>query len=194
MSTTITIYADGDLERLEELYLAVVQARLTLQSAGKDEAGRFGEDHAEQKAAVDAAEAAYEAFVDEAAERAQAWELDTIGHAAFRQLLRDHPPRMIDNPEPGEGKPAQVAHPDDEEWKVNVETFGEALLLYVDREDPDLRTITEPSKGVAAAVKRLSLGQFDHLWRTAYNLNRSGVIDPKALRSLTAATSPEIWT
>lgn len=187
MKNTIIIYADDDLQRLTDLRRDVAVAERAHEDAAK-ETRRFGDDEP-TSAALTAAKEAFDAFVDEAAERAEAWVVGNIGHAEFRELLRAHPARKIDNEDTSEGAPKQITHPDDEVFGVNIETFGKALLLYVDPEDPDLRTIVEPTDNVARKVKRLSAGQFDSLWIAAYQVNAGGVIDPKLLRFSTAVMS-----
>lgn len=190
MRNTITIYADGDLEMLGELRRNVAVAEVELEEA-KTAAGsrRLGDDYDEERAKIDAAKAAYDAALDAAAERAESWTVDHIGHGEFRDLVRAHPPRKVDVEEPVEGGPKRVTHEDDEGFGVNMETFPKALLLYVDPEDPEIRTIVEPAENVARKVKRLSVGQFETLFAAAWQANMGGVLDPKATRYSTVATS-----
>lgn len=193
MKTTVIIYADDDLERLTDLRRNVAIAEQNAVDA-KATATRHGDTTEDEDAAVEAAKAAYDAFVDEAAERADAWVLSNIGHGEFRDLVGKHPVRKVDA-EPEQladntvavGK--QVTHPDDEPFGVNMETFGKALLLFVDPDDDEVRTILEPTENVARKVKRLSAGQFDTLWVAAYYLNVGGIGDPKAMRFSIAPTS-----
>jgi len=185
----INIYADDDLEQLVALRQNVEIAERTLLEA-KAQASRLGDTAAVESEAVEAARAAYDAFVDEAAERAEEWVLSNIGHTEFRELVKAHPPRKIDDPDhDGEGDPKQVTHPDDVLFGINTEDFGRPLLAYVDPEDDEIRTIVSPTDQVAKRLKRLSAGQFDTLWTTAFGLNTGGVVDPKSLRYSTAPTS-----
>lgn len=185
---TITIYADGDLERLGELRLNVAIAEREAEEA-KTEARRYGDDVTAETQTVAEAKAEYDAFLDVAAERADAWVVDHIGHAEFRDLVKAHPVRKVDGESGPDGTPTQVTHPDDEPFGVNVETFAKALLLYVDPEDPEIRTIKEPAENVPRLVKRLSMGQFETLWIAAYQENVGGPMDPKVTRFSTAPTS-----
>lgn len=178
--TTIPIYADGDFERLAELRQRVgVAQRQAL--AAKAEPRRFG-DADTSDAAITEAEAAYDAFVDQAAERAEEWIVESIGHEEWRALLLAHPPRKVTQGEDAK----QADHPDDAEWGFNTETFGKALLLWVDPEDGEHRTVQKAGdidlSGLARRVKRLSAGQFETLWATAYGLNMGGIRDPKLAR------------
>jgi hypothetical protein len=185
---TVPIYADGDRERLRELEAAVEVAKRN----AKAKAGvslRGGDATPDEE--VKTAEAAYDAFLDEAAERAEGWVLDHIGFRAFRQLLKDHPPRTtIETAEDGSTK--EKTDPIDEAWGVNTEKFPEALLLFADPDDADHRTVVELKQGNTNIAKnrdklekrigRLSEGQFDALWTKAFLLNKAGVNDPKLER------------
>jgi hypothetical protein len=182
---TVPIFVDGDQERLSELQRAVVHAERRSKAA----AGavlRGGDASPDEE--VEAAQAAYDEFLDEAAERAEAWVLESIGHEEFRDLLKAHPARMItETAEDGTTK--DVTDPDDAAWGVNTETFPKELLLYVDPEDPEIRTVAElkinkrniagNAEAMRKRVKRLSEGQFDALWTNAFVLNKAGVKDPK---------------
>lgn len=181
--TTVPIYDGDDFERLGELrrLVAVEERNASL------EATRLGDGKPE---ALIEAEAAYNAFLDEAAERAEEWVIETIGNAEWRKLIADHPPRKVTGPD---GK--ERTHEDDEGIEVNTETFPLALLTFVDAEDPEIRTITAPEFDSPAALrrrlKRLSQGEFETLWSRAYALNTGGVADPKLARFSTAPTSSE---
>lgn len=184
--TTILLYDGDDMERLAELRREVSIAERFADEAEREAEGatrRIGDDTAaavtEAKAAVKAKRDAYDAFVDEAAERAEEWEIHAIGHEDFRQLLRDHPPRKV----PKEGGEGEVTHSDDEFFDVNTETFPKALLGFVDPDDEDHRTVHAPFGSVAALQKRLrrlSAGEFDSLWVAAFSLNNGAIGDPKA--------------
>lgn len=188
MRETVNIYADGDLDRLAELLAAVAVAEARAAQARSGESRRHGDAFDVEDDAVQEAQAAYNAALDEAAERADAWTVDHIGHTEFRELLKAHPPRKVDV-EPEDGETAkQVIHPEDEGLGVNMERFPSALLLYVDPDDPEIRTIVDPEDGVARKVKRLSLGQFQTLFAAAWRANTGGPLDPKATRFSTALT------
>jgi hypothetical protein len=184
---TITIYDSDDFERLGELRTEVSIAEREALSAKTP--ARFGDDIPD---AVRLAKDAYDAFVDEAAARADAWELHSIGHEAWRDLVAAHPPRKVkteDDP------PKEVDHPEDAPFGVDTETFGKALLTFVDPDDDEHRTIAKIGDMVptdlAKRLRRLSVGQFDTLWVTAFYLNTGGVADPKATRYSTGPRSDD---
>lgn len=192
---TIPIYADDDFERLAELRMEVAIAERRVEAARKDSEEskganrREGDDEPDvvQKAkdALHVAQEKFNAFVDEAEPRAEMWVLKPIGHEEFRELLAAHPPRKVTE---GEGEDRkEVTHPDDDEpFNVNTETFAKALLLFVDPEDDEHRTVVEPVFDTEAAlrkrVKRLSKGEFESMWVTAFMANEGGASDPKLAR------------
>ena len=182
--TTIPIYDGDDFERLSELRREVEIAERKAASLS-DAPRRFGDLPAASSDEVQAAKDAYDAFVDEAAERAEMWVLHPIGHAEFRQLLKDHPPRKVPEADT-DGKSHEVTHPEDAGWEFNVETFPKALLEFIDPDDDDIRTVVEPKFDTVAALrkrlKRLSVGEYDSIWAAAYMLNNGAVADPKASR------------
>lgn len=191
--TTVPIFADDDLERLDDARRAVRVAERNAAEAATSPL-RIGDAPVavESDPNVKEARAAYDKVLDEAAERADGWVLETIGFGEFRELLKQHPPRMITEPDE-DGNDREVVHPDDENFRVNAETFPKELLLFSDNdEDPPIRTIAElnvdgvniagePAK-VLKRVKRLSEGQFKALWTTAFVLNTQDVVDPKLNR------------
>lgn len=187
---TIPIYADDDFERLADLHreveIAKRKAEAARQRAGEAQFSlRVGDDNPDTvrlaEEAQKVAENAYDTFVDEAAERAETWVIKPIGHEEFRELLRLHPPRKVK----GDGD-AETVHPDDAGWDVDTESFPKALLLFVDPDDEDHRTVVEPKFDTEAAfrkrVKRLSAGEFETMWTTAHLANQGGVQDPKLAR------------
>lgn len=190
---TIPIYHDDDFERLSELRMEVSIAERRVEAARKEaeEASssnpRAGDDETdsvqEAKDALRAKQEEFNAFVEDAATRAEMWTLKPIGHEEFRNLLAAHPPRKVWK---GEGEDRkEVVHPDDAGWELNVSTFPKALLLFVDPDDEDIRTIVEPTFDTDAAlrkrVKRLSKGEFESMWTTAYMANEGGISNPKAM-------------
>lgn len=190
-SATVTLYQGDDMDRLAELQRRVTMAERIAEN--KDSATRFGDDNP----SVGEAKAAFDAFVDEAAERALSIEIRTIGREFFRDLLAQHPPRMVEKKAapPAEGEeaaaPEMVEHEDDAGWGVNTETFPVALLTFrklveYDDDEPELVvTIGQPEFKTEAKVRRfvnreLSEGDSDQLWQAAYLLNRTPTQDPKA--------------
>lgn len=193
---TIPIYHDDDFERLAELRMevSIAERRLKAAQAEAEQADaanlRAGDDVPDggvqdAKDALHAAQEAFNVFVDEASERAEMWELKPIGHEEFRALLKDHPPRKV---MAGEGEDRkEITHPEDgPPFNVNTETFPKALLLFVDPEDEDIRTVVAPKFDTEAAlrkrVKRLSVGEFETLWTTVFMENKGGVVDPKLVQ------------
>lgn len=192
---TVPLYDGDDFERITELRRAVNIAEAHAREAQASGTARAGDDGADVQAAKDA----FDAFVVEAAERAEMWVLQTIGHEEFRNLLREHPPRkvMVKVPnDDGTERDVEQDHPEDAPFGVNTETFGKALLTFVDPDDDEIRTIAEPEFASEAArrkrFKRLSSGEFDTLWVRAKTLNEGGVLDPKlSMYSTATVTSDE---
>lgn len=191
-STVISIYADDDFERLNELRQAVNVARIAL-AAQRQQPILFADDDPAE--AVAEAQEAFNAFVGEAAERAEAWRIESLGRRQFKKLLADHPPRT----EPDPDDPTKtVVHPEDRQFGVDTTTFPDALLTYVDPDDSEHRTLLEAgdvdlshAPALERRLDRLSLGQFEHLWITAWTLNTGGIADPKAERFVTATSSSD---
>lgn len=174
-TSSVVLYHGDDIERIAELRRTAERASRLAQAEGA-RAGD-GDDSSE-------AWAEYREFIAEASERAEVWRLETIGNAEFRALLREHPPRMAP------GDEGEVVDDDDAQFGVNIDTFGKALLTFVDPEDPEIRTIAEPASEpveLARRLKRLSVGEFDELWVRAFMLNTAGVADPKASLSSPAS-------
>lgn len=163
-SATIVLYQGDDMSTLAELKRAADQATAgPRKDAGAEET------------------AAYNAFLDEAAERAVEVVVQSIGRRRWRDLVVAHPPRMVESEPDDEGKTRQVEHEEDVQWDVNTETFPRALLTYVDGE---YRTITEPDLGDDLAPfvdDELTEGDFERLWIAAFALNAQPSRDPKAL-------------
>lgn len=190
MSTTIPIYAGDDKAELVKLRTAVAVAESMYLDALEESARaprRAGDEvgASDQKAALDAAKATYDAFVDEAAERATEVELRHLGRRRFRDLRLAHPPRTKTVVRDGEQVEETVA--EDAPFGFNVETLPLALLAYVDPDDPEVRTIVRPRKSARDLDEwlndELSEGQFDDLWSAAYRDNVGGVgVDPKLSR------------
>lgn len=191
-TATIPIYQGDDAERLAELRMAVAIAeRQETQAQGP----RRGGDPAPSED-VRAAQAAYDAFVDEAAERAVEVVVRAIGRRRFRDLVTAHPPRMVKD-----SKGEEVVHDDDYAYGVNVETFAPALLTFVDPTSVDddgkpVRTVAKPEFTNSGGLRDfldddVTDGDYERIFITAYWINRSPGSDPKELRysPSTSATS-----
>lgn len=188
---SVTIYHGDDLQRLGELRTAVHIAERAYDDEAtrvRSEPSRFGDDAPDElrtkREAVEAAKAEYDAFVDQAASRADEWIIEPIGHEEWRDLLEKHPARMVTQGDGDEAK--QVVHEDDADYGVDTRTFPKALLLFVDPDDPEHRTIVKAADAdrdeIPKRVKRLPIGKFETLWVSAYWLNVGGVTNPKAER------------
>lgn len=199
-SATVLLYQGDDMDQLAHLHRQIVvaerQAERASEKTGTERAGDDDQSPSEARAAVEAAQAAYDEFVDAAAERAVEVVMHSIGSRRFRDLLAEHAPRMVDgelDPEHPDVTPKQVMHPDDRFFDVNTLTFPLALLTF---RDGDAATIAQPEFSTVAAVKafvedELSDGDLDQLWQAAHLLNRSPTSDPKFLRSMSGSLSTD---
>lgn len=201
-SLTVPIYDGDDFEQIADLHRQVEIAKRHEDAArkrvaeGVGEALRAGDDDGSQELRDAIAETksrreAYEAFVREAADRAEMWVLNPIGHEEYRALLKAHPPRVTTTTD-DDGETVETINIEDSAFGVNTDTFPKALLLFVDPEDDEIRTIAEPAFASEAErrrrVKRLSAGEFDTLWIRATSLNSGLINDPKA--ELSSPASP----
>lgn len=177
----VPIYHGDDMAILAELHRkAEVAARLAEAAAAGPR--RLGDVIPN----ADAEKAAYDAFVDEAAERAFEVELEAIGSRRFRDLLAAHPPRV----ETVDGREQIVEA--DQEYAVNTETLPMALLTF---RDESKATITDPSLPEDELREFLeddcSDGDLERLWETAFWLNRGdGDVDRLGKFSTGSPTSP----
>lgn len=189
-TATVTLYHGDDLERLAELRreVAFIEHRVEQMQDRKDATEatpmRIDDDRevpesdlATLLAEQERAEAAYDAFVDEAADRAIAVRLQAIGSLRFNDLVCAHEPRTELTED---GKRQTVA--DDVEYGVNMTTFPRALLTFHD-EESGRRTIAGPDEVLAEMpdfVDDMSAGDLERIFQAAYWLNRARGIDPKA--------------
>jgi hypothetical protein len=196
-TNTIPIYQGDDTERLSELRMAVAvaerQAEIKRQQWSDSQGGprRVGdkpavsaEDVQAADAAVQAAEDAFDAFVDEAAERAVEVVVRAIGRRRFRDLVAAHPQRMVKG---DDGK--ESPHPDDYGYGVNVETFAPALLGFAEAGEDGVRTILAPESATKSGKALedfldddLTDGDYEKVFQVAYWINRAPGSDPKELR------------
>lgn len=156
---TVVLFQGDDRTRVNELHQAV-EAAVT-----REGIRRVGDGSETLTAAEE-----YDAFVLEATERAVKVDLRQLRHKIWRNLVLANPPRDDDE--------------DDKEYGFNVDAMGEALLPYVDVEDPEQRTIISPQFDTAEALQDfiddLSHGDFQRLFSAAYLLNVDSGGDPKA--------------
>lgn len=189
----VVLYQGDDEEHIYELRTQLIIAQADLTGALQRTSGspkRLGEpeggaDVEKLRGAVDAAQVELDTFIDQAAGRAEEFRVQAIGRSAFRDLRHAHPARKVS--ETIDGEERLVVHPDDQQWAVNTDTFGRALLAFVDRDDDDHRTLVAPVLTEQQLTKlldrELAEGNFVKLWQTAYGLNASVGADPKAWRS-----------
>ena len=180
-TATIPIYQGDDTERLAELRMAVAIAERQAQVAAG--APRRGGDD-DPQAAVNEAQASYDAFVDEAAERAVEVVVRAIGRRRFRDLVVAHPPRKVPN-----AKGEEVVHDDDMRYEVNVETFAPALLTFAEAGEDGVRTIVGPAEVIKSPTALrdfldddVTEGDYEKIFEVAYWINRAPGSDPKELR------------
>lgn len=187
----VTIFQGDDMATLSDLRRTADQAE-RLAAANTGSPLRLGD--VPDTAAAQEARDAYDAFVDEAAERAVVVELQSIGRRRFRDLMTAHPPRMVKvkadpDPEKPDGPVVEheETHEDDAQFGVNSETFPDALLTFIDPDDPKVRTITAPEFTSAKTTQAfldddIADGDYDGLWVTALLLNRRPSADPESSR------------
>lgn len=168
-TATIVIYQGDDLERLSELRREVSVTEGHFQDAVVRP--RRGGDE-DPRAAMRAAQRAFDAFVDEAAERAVEVHLQAMGRKPFRALLSEHPARQVEG---ADGKP--VDHDDDVDYGANTETMFEPLMA-ASIIAPEFDSPAERQ----AFLDDLSDGDSERLFATAFWLNRSPGGDPKEQR------------
>jgi hypothetical protein len=163
---TVYLYQGDDLDHLTELGRKVAEAQAS--EAAVPAGSRLLSDTGAQDA-----KEAFNAFRDEAQERATKVVVEALGRVAWRDLTREHPPReqtITDD----EGKPTTVLH-DDDGSGVNFDTFPDALVP-ASIVEPEFASDDER----AGFVDDLSDPDFYRLYGTAWMLNRSPA-DPKAL-------------
>lgn len=192
---TVLLYQGDDMDQLSHLRRKVLVAERRADSASST--ARMGDDGQ----SLTEAQAEYDAFVDEAAERAVEVEIRAIGREFFRDLLAEHPPRMIESEPDEDGKTTKSEHEDDVAWGVNTETYPQTLLTFrkwdeeggEDEQGEWVVTIAKPEFASDAKVQRfvnrvLTEGQFDQLWTAAHLMNRSQSADPKVFARSTSGS------
>lgn len=208
ITETVLIYQGDDAAKLANLRRALTVAgergALAVEAAVRGARGQNLRDgdldpvveaRDQAEADIEVAQAAFDAFLPEAAERALEVEVRTLGSRQFRELVAAHPPRKVMR-KVGDDE-QEVDHEDDVQFGVNTETFPRALLTFVDSEDTSVRTITAPeftgSRDLASFVDdELTEGNMDRLWLKVFALNRSQGADPFVeLTSLASRSSSE---
>lgn len=171
---TLVLYHGDDMNTLAELKRAADHAA----TGNRKDAGA-------------AEQAAFDAFLDEATQRAVEVVLQSIGRRRWRDIVAAHPPRMVESEPDDKGKTRMVEHDDDLQWGVNTETFPRALLTYVDRDwsgDDEAerpRTIVAPefadAEDLASFIDdEVPDGDVERMWLMAFALNADPGRSPKA--------------
>lgn len=188
-TATVVIYQGDDLERLAELRRVAENAARIHAEAVRSPNARAGDDTLTPKLE---AEAAYDAFVEVAAERAESLALRNLGGRQWRDLIAEHPPRRVVRTI--DGQEQDLLHEDDADFNVNTSTLPDVLLRYVNPNRAEMRTITSPEFPTAQDLQNylddISGGDYDRLFVTAFHLNASPGYDPKA--STYSSTSPPL--
>lgn len=165
-ATSVVIYQGDDLE---EIAHRARQVKVVTQQAAVRNA-RWGDDDAE----VQAAQAAYDAFVEEAAARAAVVTIHALNKTRFRELMA--------------ANPAREDNEDDAAYGVNVETFSTPFLresiAKVELEDRSL----SPSE-IHELIDELPEGDWEKTFSAAYYLNRLPGADPREGRFSSAPLS-----
>jgi hypothetical protein len=177
--TSVPIYQGDDLEHLAELRMAAEIAGRKVDMAAQKAPRplRDGDTSPAEELAQQAAAArdAYDAFVDQAAERAVIVEIQALGHVRWAALVAKHQPRTRQS----DGE--ELVEPDDADYGVDTTSFPQALLTYLEDER---RTIVGPAELLEAAalvefLAEISDGDYERLWTSGYWLNRAPGVDPK---------------
>jgi hypothetical protein len=155
-TTSVVIYQGDDLEQLAELNRAVRRAEAALpRQPSREGATACRRRDPVRRGRARGVQTAYNAFVDEAAERAVVVTLTAIGRTRWRNLLAEHPPRTVHEVD---GKAETIE--DDQVYEVNTETFPMALLTY-SRDGIRPRRSTRPSprqKSMSSSATRCPTG------------------------------------
>lgn len=168
-TATVLIYQGDDMANLADLHREVEHAEAAAKAASKSPL-REGDPIPSAQAERDA----YNAAVDEAAERAIEVTLTAIGTKRWADLVAEHPARTVEV----DGKPQTVVA--DQIHEVNTDTFPRALLTY-NRDGKRTLSIDGVSEADVAEFldEEIAEGDFEKLWSTAYWLNRGTAADPK---------------
>jgi len=171
-TSTVVIYQGDDLDELSLLRRKAEQAKA---QAEEETSGplRVGDDVVEvdKHPAVVEARAAYDAFVDAAADRAVMVEVRAVKRSVFRDLMAKHP--------------ARDGNDEDKMFSVNMDDFPTPFLAE------SVASVKAGERELSQAQVRdllddLAEGDFDRVFATAYWLNRAPGSDPKDSKFSTA--------
>lgn len=170
-TASVVIYQGDDIERLSDLRRAAEIARRNFEAAQKAPR-RIGDDLGEDD--LREKQAAYDEFVDEAADRAAVVEVTAMKRAPFRKLMADHPPRDKNE--------------DDDAYGVNMDTFPEPFLRESVTKIDVGDSVLSPGD-TADLIEALSDGDYERVFTAAYFLNRAPGADPRDGRYSSAPRS-----
>lgn len=171
-TASVVIYQGDDIEHLANLRRAAEIARRHAE-AEAEETRRVGDDLPGAEA-LQVAQDAYDAAVDEAADRAVVIEVTAVKRGRFRELMAAHP--------------AREKNDDDSSYGVNMDEFPEPFL----RDSVTKIEVGEKSLNpgeIRELIEDLPEGDFERLFATAYYLNRAPGADPREGRYSSAPLS-----
>lgn len=131
----------------------------------------------------------YDTFMEGAVERAVKLKLVALGKTKYREMLSEHPPRMVPDPDPDAEDGAEVVHEDDGDG-FNRATLGDDLIPACIAEGQ-----FDTDAEAAEFIEDLSDGDYSKVFSAALRLNSSLGPDPKArlsshLEPISNETSP----
>lgn len=158
---TVSLFQGDDLVRHEELLAEMERAARGISGTS----ARLGDD---PKVAARMAAEAFNAFKDEAEERAAKLEIRALGRKAWRDLVANHPARGGDDADEAQG--------------FNVDTFADDLIpaCIVEGQFPSVADRD-------AFLDDLPDGLWNLLYRECLTINQASGPDPKARLSLPPA-------
>lgn len=159
-TSTVVIYQGDDLDELSLLRRKAEQAKAAVDAA-TGEARRIGDDIGTED--LQAAQDAYDAYVDSAADRAVCVEVRALKRTLFRDLMSKHP--------------ARDGNEDDKLFSVDMDEFPTPFLAEsVVSVKVGERELSQGQ--VRDLLEDLAEGDFDRVFATAYWLNRAPGSDP----------------
>ena len=166
--SVVVIYQGDDLDELSLLRRKAEQARAAHEEA-ENAPRRMGDEIGTE--ALQAAQDAYDAFVDAAADRAVCVEVRAVKRSVFRDLMAKHP--------------ARDGNDEDAMFSVNMDDFPAPFLAE------SVASVKVGDRELSQAQVRdllddLAEGDFDRVFATAYWLNRAPGSDPSLGKYSTA--------
>ena len=180
----VLIYQGDDIDRLADLRNAIERA-----ARGDALLKRMGDESGSLSEALHA----YDAFLDEANERAVKITITALRGDAYRDLIAQHPPRQ---PVKDESREVVEEWPGDEERGFNLDTVAEPLIFATLQRSAEVARANgeEPQEFDTGDVGELSNADFNRLFADIVGLNDGSGPDPKArLSSLLTQPSSETF-